>query len=122
MLIKPDGTVVAKRLKRADTFGARLKGLMFQNKFPPDYDALVITPCSSVHTMFMQFCIDVLFLDQSHEVLHILHNMVPGRVSPVIKGSSYAVEVLGGHAERCGIQIGDRLCFQNEQGKAVSSC
>jgi uncharacterized membrane protein (UPF0127 family) len=85
---------------------------MFQKQFPAEYDALLITPCNAVHTMFMRYAIDVLFLDSELKVLHICHALRPWRLSQLIKGAACVIESEAGSAKRCGIQVGDRLHFQ----------
>ena len=113
-----DGTVVAERVMCAATFSRRLRGLMFTKTFPVGMDALILTPCNAVHTMFMRYSLDILFLDGENKVLHILEDMGPGRFSPVVKGASSVVEMIAGSVAKCGVVVGDRLSW-NEKGKAV---
>ena len=85
---------------------------MFKKQFPAEYDTLMITPCNAVHTMFMRYTIDVVFLDTKQYVLHVGHRMAPWRLSPVVKGAACVIETAAGSAEKFGIQVGDRLYFQ----------
>lgn len=109
---------MAKRIKRADTFVKRLRGLMFQKKFPDDFDALVLSPCNAVHTMFMRYDIDAIFLDKQMNVLFISQRLKPGRFTQVVKNAKYVIELQAGVLEKHGIRPGDRLIL-SEQGKAV---
>ena len=113
-----DESLVARRLRRADTFCRRLRGLMFSKTFPTGIDALILTPCNAVHTFFMRYHLDVLFLDGNLKVLHIIQGMKPGRFSPVVKEARYVVEMAAGNAVRYGVQVGDSLSLQEER-KAV---
>ena len=113
-----DESIVASRVKHADTFAGRLRGLMFSKEFPAGIDALILTPCNAVHTFFMRYHLDVLFLDGNLKVLYIIHKMKPGRFSPVVKEARYVVEMAVGNAVRCGVQVGDSLSLQEER-KAV---
>lgn len=95
------------RVEKANTFHMRLKGLMGRKTIPPDR-ALVIYPCISVHTWFMRFPIDVVFLDKSGQVLWIIRNMAPYKISPVVKGSYYVIEMLGGVLP-ASIEVGQKI-------------
>lgn len=113
-----DGEVLAIRVKQADSFIKRLKGLMFLKQFPDDFGALVLSPCNAVHTMFMRYNIDAIFLDKHLNVLFICHQLMPGRFSPVVKNAKYVIELPAGVLVKCDIRLGDRLML-SEQGKAV---
>ena len=63
-------TVVAERVKRADTFATRLVGLLGRAGLQED-EGLWISPCRGIHTMGMRFAIDALFLDETHRVVGI---------------------------------------------------
>lgn len=118
MLINTHGEyVIARRVRRADTFLQRLHGLMFSKTFPPSIDALILDPCNAVHTLFMRYQLDVIFLDDHMKIIHIITGMKPGRLSPVVKGARCVVEMREGSASNCGLLVGDSLYF--EDGKAV---
>ncbi|MBF0359812.1 MAG: DUF192 domain-containing protein [Oligoflexia bacterium] len=51
----------------------------FLDKEP--FDGLLIESCTSIHTCFMQFNIDVLFLDKNNTIIKIIKNMSPWRIS-----------------------------------------
>lgn len=92
----------------ADTFFKRFLGLMGRRKLSPS-DGLLITPCNSVHMMFMRFSIDVIYLDKDMKVLKIAKNLIPWiGLSAYLKAKS-AVEVTAGVADRLGIYEGVRL-------------
>lgn len=109
---------MAIRIERADTFVKRLRGLMFLKQFPDDFDALVLSPCNAVHTMFMRYSIDIIFLDKHMNVLFICHQLKPVRFSPVIKNAKYVIELPAGVLAKYGLRTGEGLML-NEQGKAV---
>ena len=46
----------------ADTFFRRMRGLLGRDGLPPG-EGLLITRCRSIHTLFMRFAIDAIFLD-----------------------------------------------------------
>lgn len=113
-----DGTALAVSIRCADTFIQRFRGLMFSDSFPPQSDGLLLSPCNSVHTMFMRYKLDVLFLDRDGRVLHVIDAMPPWRFSPVVRGARRVLEVSSGTIAQYGVSVGDRLEFINE-GKVV---
>lgn len=62
----------------ADKFFARFLGFMFRKN--PHHEALIIKPCNSIHTYFMRFPIDVLFIDENMEVVKKIEGLKPGKV------------------------------------------
>lgn len=101
-------TVICERACRADTFGARLRGLMFRRSLAPD-DGLLLVPDWSIHTFFMRFPIDVLFLDESWRVLSVHPAVPPWRLGPVHRGAYAVLELPPGTIERTHTQVGDLL-------------
>ena len=57
----------------ADTFLKRLMGYMFRKE--PHHEALMIKPCNSIHTFFMKFNIDVIFVNKNMEVIKNVENL-----------------------------------------------
>ncbi|OPX89560.1 MAG: hypothetical protein A4E53_01483 [Pelotomaculum sp. PtaB.Bin104] len=102
----------------ANTFFARTKGLMGRKSLKAG-TAMVIYPCFSIHTCFMRFSIDVVFLDKDGFVLRIIKNMKPYRVSPFVKGSYYVVEMLGGELPE-EIKVGQKI--ELEVGRGGCQC
>ena len=62
----------------ADTFWKRSIGLMGRRSLNPR-QGLLLRPCGSIHTCFMRFPIDVIFLDASGRVIRIGRNVAPWR-------------------------------------------
>jgi uncharacterized protein len=71
--------------------------------------ALVIEPCSSIHTFFMRFPIDVVFIDRDSRVLKVAECVKPWRVLLGGKGAHAAVELAGGVLAGAAIKVGDQL-------------
>lgn len=100
----------------ANTFFKRLKGLLGKRTLPAN-KAIVIYPCKAIHTWFMRFPIDCIFLNKDGEVLHVIKNMKPFRVSPVILKAYYVVEM--SHIISLNISVGDK--FKLMEGGTDSS-
>ncbi len=90
----------------ANSFFSRLKGLLGRQGLEKG-QCLVIRPCNSIHTFGMQFPIDVAFIDKNNKVIYIIENMPEGRISPIVKGSSYVVEAGSGHFKDKDLALGD---------------
>jgi uncharacterized membrane protein (UPF0127 family) len=101
-------TLVAERAELATGFLTRLRGLLGR-KGLGDGCGLVLRPTDSIHTFFMGFAIDVVFLDKSGQVLKVIEDMKPGRVSPLVRHSKTVVELPVGTIAQASIMPGDRL-------------
>jgi len=78
-LLREDGSVYIKKLHSANTWWSRFRGLQFLPELAPDC-ALLMQPCSSVHTFWMRFPINIIFLDASNRVVECRETVVPWRV------------------------------------------
>lgn len=85
-------TVVAQQAELADGWLARLRGLIGHRPLAPG-EGMLIVPCSSIHTFFMAFPIDVLFADGAHRVIKVVPAVQPWRIGPVAAGARYVVEL-----------------------------
>ena len=103
-------TVVAGRVRRADTFLTRLRGLLGTDGLAED-EALWITPCKGIHTIGMTFPIDAVFLDGDRRVVALREQVVPWRATRFIKGASSVLELPAGSIRRTGIAVGNQLDF-----------
>jgi uncharacterized protein len=99
--------VLANAVDQADTFIKRLKGLMFTNEFPLG-NSLHIKPCNSIHTFFMKYEIDILFLDEDQKVIDLQKEMVPGKIK-VCKKASSVIELPARTIEKTETKIGDYI-------------
>lgn len=91
------GLVLGYKVAGADTFRLRLLGLMFRAQLPQG-QGLLIRPCRAVHTHFMRFPIDVLFLDGENRVVHVIAAMAPWKLSPTIRAADAVLELPAGTA------------------------
>ena len=107
---------LAQEVMLAEKFWSRFKGLMGTSKLPEN-KALLIKPCSSIHTWFMKYPIDVIFLDYNNQVVHILHAIVPYRFSPLVRSAKAVVKLPAGRCYQTGTKTGDLVkfysCFQH---------
>jgi len=83
-------------------------GLMGRRPLPAG-QGLLLRPCTSVHTFFMRFPIDVIFLDKTDRVVKIIPAMKPWRAALGGRGAHSALELNGGCVEAAGLEVGDTL-------------
>ena len=102
------GTTVASAGRVADHFWPRLIGLMLARPLPAGA-GLVIVPCSSIHTQFMRFPLDVLYVNREDVIVGIDRDLRPWRVGRFYKKVHYVVELPAGSAEGC--QVGDKIAI-----------
>ena len=99
------GQVIASRARLADGFVTRAVGLMGQRGLG-EGEALVIRPCWSIHTFFMRFKLDVLYLDKQRRVKKIVRQMPAWRFS-ASRGAHETIEMQGGALDGSDIEVGD---------------
>ena len=102
-------TVLATDAIAANTSQKRRTGLLKHSSLPKG-EALWIVPCEGVHSFFMKFAIDVVYLNKKRQVLKIVPNWRPWRVSMCIRAHS-VLELPAGMAEETQTQRGDQLLF-----------
>lgn len=88
-------TVLAENVIVAKSIFARMKGLLGKRRLQENH-AVMLVPCKSIHTCFMQFTIDVVFVDNKNTVVKALSNVKPFRLSPLVFNASFAIELPAG--------------------------
>ena len=109
LVVPRTGRVIAERVVRAATPGARAKGLLRRGPLGRS-EALVLEPARQVHTFGLTYPIDVCFCDRAWRVVHVVSSMPPRRVTRWVRRARYAVEVRAG--ELNGVRPGDQLSLE----------
>jgi uncharacterized membrane protein (UPF0127 family) len=94
----------------ADSFLKRLKGLMFTKVLSPQ-SVMYIHPCNGIHTFFMNYVIDVLYLDPNNKIIAIDENMKPGRIGKIHKKAVAVVELSKGMIGETQTKVGHVVEF-----------
>jgi len=108
MTLKRDGSILVPRLEVATSFWARAKGLLGRRELPVG-SALWIKPCNSVHTFFMKFPIDLIFLDRDLRVVKTHANVPAGRLTLPLWSATSVVELPAGVLAGLNVQPGEQL-------------
>jgi len=106
-LANDDGTVVCERCLLAETPLARLRGLLGRDELPSG-EGILLRPAGSIHTAFMRFPIDAVFLDAADKVVKVASALRPWRTA-ACRGARAVLELPAGEATRRGLRPGVSL-------------
>ncbi len=113
------GTVLATRLEAAHTGAKRRRGLLGREGLAAG-EGLWIAPCESVHTFFMQFPIDLVYLDREKRIRKVRRAVGPWRLSACLSAHSI-LELPAGTIAETRTERGDTLeIAEAGKGKGVS--
>jgi len=101
------GEILATAIEPAFDSASRRRGLLGRSGMA-EGSAIIIAPCSAVHTFFMRFSIDVVFAARDGRVLKARRGVSPWRVAAAWWAFA-AIELPTGTIERTGTRHGDRL-------------
>jgi len=101
-------TQIAKQVVKAKSLYSRVKGLLGRKSLPDD-EVLWIDPCPSVHTFFMQFPIDVVFVDKDMKVTKVHKNLKPWRMTAPLQFKNHSCFEFAAHTVKDNIKEGDKL-------------
>lgn len=102
--------VVCERGMVADRALARMWGLLGRRHLP-EGEGLLLEPAPAIHTAFMRFPIDVVFLDAYMRVIKVVDSLPPWR-SAAARQARAVLELAAGQARQRGVMPGDRLDIQ----------
>ncbi len=107
------GEIVGQKVGRADSFWARLRGLLGR---PPlaGGEGLWLIPCQQVHMFGMRCSLSVWFVDRGGRVCRIIDELQPNQISPREKKAATVLEFPAGWAAKSGTRVGDMLDWVEE--------
>ena len=112
--VSKNNQVVVEKLQIANNPWTRFWGLMGKSQMPiKHYDGLWIEPCADIHSCFMRFEFDAVFVDKEGNVLHLVEKMKPWRISKFVRGGRAVLELDGGTIAQTNIALGDQLAIQS---------
>ena len=109
----PTGNCIATHVRLANTFLTRFRGLMLRRGLEPG-EGLLLRPCQSIHTFWMLFPIDVIFLDRELQIVKLVENLRPFRLTSPQFAAHSVLELRSGTIARFGMKVGDRLRIDSE--------
>jgi uncharacterized membrane protein (UPF0127 family) len=102
-----NGLILADHVEPAFDSPSRRRGLLGRKNLNKDA-ALIVAPCSAIHTLFIRFIIDVVFAARDGRVLKMYLALRPWRIGLAV-GAFAAIELPAGTLSRCDVRLGDRL-------------
>jgi uncharacterized membrane protein (UPF0127 family) len=101
------GETLCHKMIVANTMLSRMKGLMFAADLP-DCDGLLLKPGNSIHTFFMLFSLDVVFLDKNFKIVKIIYDMTPWKMTRMYFKSHQVLEMKAGTLKK-NLNVGEML-------------
>jgi uncharacterized membrane protein (UPF0127 family) len=98
--------------EEASGFLKRAVGLLGRSQLDPN-SGMIIDPCKQVHTFFMRFPIDVIFLSKENEILGV-ESLKPWRISKIYLRAQCVLEIEHQKARALGLSAGQRLEFSHD--------
>jgi uncharacterized membrane protein (UPF0127 family) len=95
----------------ATTLSERVIGLMFKKKLE-NAEGLLIEPCNSIHTCFMRFSLDIVFISSQNRVVRIIRGMKPWRMTRMYFTAKKTLELPAGTLP-LDLKVGDSLEFKD---------
>jgi uncharacterized membrane protein (UPF0127 family)/CheY-like chemotaxis protein len=118
-LRREDGRIVCEHVRIADTYLSRTVGLLGRRTLPAG-QGVVLRPSFSIHTFFMRFPIDVIFLDADLVVMKISADLQAFRTASC-RGAREVVELAAGECARRGLTVGDRVAWASHTGMPAAA-
>ncbi len=103
--------VLAEEVFLADNFFARLRGLLGFKSLDKN-QSMILRPANSIHTFFMRFSIDVLFVGRDNKVVKIVKHMKPFKITSICSGSKSVIELPAGVIDLTETSVDDILQVQ----------
>lgn len=101
------GQLIATVLELARDSSSRNRGLLGRDSLPAEH-ALILAPSNFVHTFFMRFPIDIVFVARDGQVLMARHAVPARRIAGSLRAFA-VIELPAGRLEQCRTTAGDRL-------------
>jgi uncharacterized protein len=111
------GTVLCANVEEAQGTMGRGKGLMGRNALAADAGMLIgsgpLIAVMWIHTFFMRFPIDLVFLDRAGRIVRVMAGVRPWRVTAPVFGACSVLELEAGATQRNGSVVGDQVRLED---------
>jgi len=110
---KEEKALLFDKVSIAKSFFKKLAGLVFSR--PLDFsEGLLIENCNSIHTFWMRFAIDAVFINRDNTVIYLKENLKPFRLCPIIREAVSVLELKSGAIRQKSLKKNDVLFFSNK--------
>lgn len=105
---KRNNELIGDKIISGDTMLLRFVGLMGKKSLN-DGEGLLLIPCNSIHMMFMKISLDIVFINKNNTIIHLIENIKPWRISPIIFKSHSVLELPVNSIKSKDLKINDEL-------------
>lgn len=103
--------IIGNEIIYANTPYRRFIGLMGKKEIN-DGQGVFLTPCNSIHMMFMKFPIDLIFVDRKNKIIHMTENIQPWKISRIVFMAQSVLELPVGTISKTMSEVGDILSIE----------
>ncbi len=111
--------MIASRVSIARNPWSRFRGLMLRRSLPEGH-ALILDPGNGIHSFFMRFAFDAIFVDADWTVRYIVRGMRPWRMTRFVRGTKRVIEVPVGTCVATATAVGDSLSLRAGSGEQAA--
>ena len=111
LINKTKNIILAENVTIANTVSKRIRGLLGREDFNQG-EALIIKPCNSIHTCFMRFPIDVLFVDKGNKVIQAISSITPFHFTNIYFRAAFAIELPFGTIQSTSTSENDTISLE----------
>ena len=100
-----------KKISKVEIAGSPLSrglGLIGRKDFR-SYNGMLLKNANAIHTFFVRFPIDVVFLDSNFKVLKTVENLCPFRFSPFVWKAKHTLELPQNSIKNHSLKVGDKI-------------
>jgi len=112
-------TLLGSNVRLAASWWERLRGYLGRPA-PKPGEGMLLVGCNGIHTYWMTFDLDVLFLDEKGTVLESVRSLRPWRKTRRVRGARYVLEVPAGTIDSSKTQVGDELSWRDPAPYSIS--
>lgn len=110
VLNETKGSTLGLQVELADNFWTRLKGLLGKSELSMGA-GLILKPCNSIHSFFMKFPFDAIFLNRDDQVVRVMENIKPGRIIMPVVNAVQVIELPAGTIKSTQTEGLDKITF-----------
>ncbi|MEW5819536.1 MAG: DUF192 domain-containing protein [Cyanobacteriota bacterium] len=107
---KTKNSTIASNVRLAKNPLSRMVGLLLDSNLPDD-TGLLIVPGKQIHSWFMRFTFDAVFINKEGNVIHLIENMKPWKCSKLLLKAKSVLELPAGTIAKTNIDINDKIEF-----------
>lgn len=106
------GKTIVEELHKAQTFWQRFFGLITYKNLS-DNEGMILIGCNGIHTLFMRFPIDVIYLNEYYQIIEAYKDVAPWKILAIRKKAKYVIELPAGTLANSRTKKGHRVIIRD---------